>query len=433
MSRDTEGFGSLVLPSLRAHIGDWVYYISFMKMQDIAERLNRSQLVYGSLPLQEFLQRQLMTGRSEDIKDYLVSQKQHFFNALVVGTSGGDPKWRDVVLTEKPEGLSNSFPEGVAGVQGFLTLNGTEKLFTIDGQHRVEGIREAVQAEPKLKDEQVCVILVKGITADRRELDPKGFERTRRLFTVLNRYAKPVGIKDIIALDEDDRVAITTRRLVNDYDLFKGKKISGRQTSAIPRRDKVSVTSIITLYQVLDLYFGGLTSSEKKIWRKKNTLRPPEKELNQFYADAEDFWDVHCKHFPPLEEVKQSEDEEEVAGKYRNENGGLLLFRPVGLLLLGKTVKRLRDLERLTLERAVSQLAKAPLELSDEPWKGLLWDSANRRMIAPVERQRAGEKMLFHALGGDLAKIEVDPEALRHELAGLMQVDPSRYRLPKYS
>ena len=48
-------------------------------------------------------------------------------------------------------------------------------------------------------------------------------ERTRRLFTTLNRYAKPVKKSEIIALDEDDIIAIITRELVEKYPLFREK------------------------------------------------------------------------------------------------------------------------------------------------------------------------------------------------------------------
>jgi hypothetical protein len=56
------------------------------------------------------------------------------------------------------------------------------------------------------------------------------------------------------------------------------------------------------------------------------TWRLPEERTNQFYAKAEDFWVIHCKHSPALAEVKQSKDKEEVAGKYYDENAWLLLF-----------------------------------------------------------------------------------------------------------
>ena len=83
-----------------------------------------------------------------------------------------------------------------------------------------------------------------GVSKEHREDDSEGYERTRRLFSTLNRYAKPVGKKDIIALDEDDSVAIVTRLLVEDHPLFVGK-ISLGQSKNIAKSDQESLTSIV--------------------------------------------------------------------------------------------------------------------------------------------------------------------------------------------
>src|ERR1019366_4366533 len=96
-----------------------------------------------------------------------------------------------------------------------IAFDGSEKLFAVDGQHRVVGIQRAVAAKEALGDEEVCVIFV-GHSNDR-----VGLQRTRRLFTTLNRYAKPVNKTEIIALDEDAAVAIVTRRLLESYRLLK--------------------------------------------------------------------------------------------------------------------------------------------------------------------------------------------------------------------
>lgn len=132
---------ALIIPALRAQLGDWIYYISYMKLKDLVEWVNRTPLFYGSPQLQELLQRQLLENRGQDIADYLVKQKQHFFNALVIGTSGGDPKWHEIVVKEKPATSEEPLPEHVEKSMGLLELSGSEKLSTIDGQHRVEGIR----------------------------------------------------------------------------------------------------------------------------------------------------------------------------------------------------------------------------------------------------------------------------------------------------
>ncbi len=79
----TKSASPLHLPALRAHMGDWVYYISFMPMSEISARISIAESIHSAETLQELLQRQL-TSRSGDIKAYLDSQPQRFFNALVV-------------------------------------------------------------------------------------------------------------------------------------------------------------------------------------------------------------------------------------------------------------------------------------------------------------------------------------------------------------
>jgi DNA sulfur modification protein DndB len=88
----------LVLAALRAKMGDWIYYITYMKMGEIAKRVSRAQSFYSSKILEELLQRDLEGERARKIEQYLISQKQRFFNSLVIGTYGGDPQWNEVAL-----------------------------------------------------------------------------------------------------------------------------------------------------------------------------------------------------------------------------------------------------------------------------------------------------------------------------------------------
>src|SRR5688500_11450244 len=87
----------LHLPALRAHMGDWIYYITFMPMREIAARISVAEDIHTAETLKELLQRQL-TNRSGEIESYLRTQPQRFFNALVVGTYGGKPQWHEVSI-----------------------------------------------------------------------------------------------------------------------------------------------------------------------------------------------------------------------------------------------------------------------------------------------------------------------------------------------
>ena len=233
--------GELFLPALRARMGQWWYFTSVMRMSDIVERVKTVGEIHRAESLQELLQRQL-TKRASGIADYLVSQDQRFFNSLVIGTYGGNPNWSEVSIKKAPFTLQKELPLHLEGILGFLILDGTERLFALDGQHRVAGIREALERNEELQCEEVAVIFVAGVTQGHRQDDPGGYERTRRLFSTLNRYAKPVGKKDIIALDEDDSVAIVTRLLVEDHPLFVGK-ISLGQAKNIAKSDQKSLTN----------------------------------------------------------------------------------------------------------------------------------------------------------------------------------------------
>lgn len=433
MSETQRSLGKLVLPAFRARMGDWIYYISLMTMKDITERISRMQLAYESIPLQELLQRRLLSGRKKDIRTYLISQPQRFFNALVVGTSGGTPKWIELSVREGKIPMGVTLPKDVDAAQGFLVLDGSERLFTIDGQHRVEGIRQAIEQKPELENEQVCVVLLKGVTGAHRADDPEGFERTRRLFSTLNRYAKPVGTKDIIALDEDDVAAIVTRKLVEEYDLFQGTKISIKENRSVSSADRTSVTSIVVLYQALDFYLGGIAGFEKREWTEFKKFRPSEEVVKHYYDRAVGLWNRYCDSFPPLREAKESPDTAQVASKYRHKDGGHLLFRPIGLLMSVKTLKRLEVFGKMTQLQAINRLKKIPVDIAKAPWENLIWDPVNGRMLAAVENQRAAEKRYYFGAGGNLSDMRSTPEDLKFELAGLLKVDSSQVDLRQYS
>jgi len=421
MSQD-ENLQSLKLPGLRAHMGDWVYYICLMKMKDVANRVSFAEEIHISESLNDLLQRSV-TDRSKDIATYLLSQQQRFFNALVVGVYGGQPNWYELSVRTEGSHLG-PLPEYTEGVLGILRLDGSEQTWAIDGQHRVAGIRQALQENPEIGEEEVCVIFVAGVTSHYVEKDPDGYERTRRLFTTLNRYAKPVSKTDIIALDEDDVVAIVTRRLVEEYGLFHNK-ISVRQIRSIPVNDKQSLTSIVILYDVMDTH---LRDKGTKAWKRYKTIRPSGDELDGFYNRSIEFWQLLIEHFPPLQELRDSRPSEEVAGRYRHNQGGHLLFRPVGMLVIAKVLRHLVD-NGVQLAEAIRLVSQVPMEISNPPWAELLWDTTNRRMLTAPENQKVAKWLLFHSVGGDLQGMRTDPVKLRQEYAGILNRDPDEVEI----
>ena len=269
----------------------------------------------------------------------------------------------------------------------------------------------------KLKKEEVSVIFV----AHRN--DSVGLERTRRLFTTLNRYAKPVSKSEIVALDEDDIIAITTRELVEKHPLFE-EKISLAKTKAIPVQDNKNFTTIITLYDVLDILLKK-TGKGSKNFKK---YRPEDSDISKFYDKSTQFWDLMIEHFPPLEAITKSQPDNNIAGHYRHRAGGNMLFRPVGILIVANVVRYAKD-AGMSEREAIKRISEVSMELTDEPWVGLLWDKTNHRMISGTTPQKVARQLLFYRIGGDLADMKTNIGAVRREYAGLLNRDKSEVKL----
>lgn len=413
------GVQPLALPALRSHMGDWIYYVSFMKMRDIAERISIAQDIHSSSSLRELLQRKL-TSRAGSIRDYLVSQPQRFFNALVVGTYGGDIGWTEIGL-KWPEARPSNVGE-LKGALGILTLSGAEKLFAVDGQHRVAGIRLAIEDKRRLAQEEVAVIFVAAVTQQHRDDDPAGFERTRRLFTTLNRYAKPVNKADIIALDEDDVVAILTRDFVENHPLFR-EKVTAQYVNSIHPRDRTSFTTITAVYDALNAYL-----KRPRGWKEFQKFRPQENVIEDFRRRAEELLESLCEVFPPLRHMAKAPVGEAISAEYRSPYGGHLLYRPVGFLMVVRCMRRLID-QGISLTEVLRRLARIPTDLAGQPWVNVIWDPTNKVMLAAGENQSVAERLLLYHLGGDLSGGKFTEEKLRERLAGILK--KQTYELPR--
>lgn len=417
-------YEALLLPGLRAHMGDWVYYITFMRMEDIADRVKFAEEIHKGQALKELLQRKV-TKRKKEISGYLLSQSQRFFNALVVAAYDGEPRWYEIEINENEKYGLTSLPDYLDGAVGILHLNGEENLFAIDGQHRVAGIREALQTlGQELNDEEICVIFLS------HKNTPDGMERTRRLFTTLNRYAKPVSTMEIIALDEDDIVAIITRYFLEDYPLFADERIALAKGKAIPASNNDCFTTVVTLYQVLDIILsGGETSrSISKSWKIYKTRRPGDHEIDIFRKEAKAFWDQLVKAFPPLREVQDQPPG--AAGKYRNRDGGHLLFRPVGLLAYAKAVQAAVS-AGMEMSVAVKRTSRIPITLADHPWVGLLWDKIGKKMITAKDNQIVASQLICFMIGGDLRRLKTNKNALKRNLAAATNKAEEEVSLPR--
>ena len=87
----------------------------------------------------------------------------------------------------------------------------------------------------------------------------------------------------------------------------------------------------------------------------------------------------------------------------------------------------------LSIQEAVGRIARLPMDLRNEMWTGIVWNAISQRMIASGENQSAARKLMFFAVGGDLAYLKTTPSGLKTELAGLLNKDEKDISLEDFS
>ena len=230
----------------------------------------------------------------------------------------------------------------------------------------------------------------------RIEHDDQGLVRTRRLFTTLNKNARPVTKRDTIALDEDDVMAISVRRLIEEqFDLFGRKRIALVAENNLPPGDETSLTTIGNLYDVLGILFSKAATELRKPKKTLQKTRPPDSQLDAYFKLARDFFGEMRNRFEELDAFFSADDTRAAVRQYRAE-GGSILFRPIGLNLFTTIVAQLTR-EDGSLADAVRLASRLPRALNEVPYRHLVWDPSSRT-INRFSKLTARE-LLLHMLG----------------------------------
>jgi DNA sulfur modification protein DndB len=361
----------LILPSLKGKFGSWMYFIVTMKLSDVANRSRISTVteIEELYPknINDVLQRDLDTRRINKIAEYLQKQNERFLSSLIVAIFKGDPLWSEIQIEDNFEiekkKIESEKLQYARGRLGFLTLNGDESMFVLDGQHRLKGIREAFKQNAELlgNDDIILTLVVHNT---------KLKERTRRLFTVLNRYAEKPKKAELIIMEEDDAAAILTRQLLLTHPIFKkGNSISKSKGAAIPASDDKSFTTILCLYDIVKELIEF-----KKLYPNSSMIkRLDDKTLDDLYNNKVlPFWKYFFESFPSIEQYIEGKitDKSFLRNK---ENGGSLLLRPEGQLLIASLYKYFESLGRKQFIDFKKRLPKINYQLSNPLLKYLFW------------------------------------------------------------
>lgn len=374
------------LPAIRASIGNWVYYISTLSFKNVNDHIKRiDDELHKSTLLREMLQRSI-TDNYKNIATYIKNNDDRFFNALILAVYDGDPLWHEVRL---------EYEDGEEFVNlGVLELTGNEKIFPIDGQHRVEGIKKIVSETADYNNEQIPVVFIG------HKKDETGMRRARQLFSTLNRRATPVSLRDFIALDEDDAIAIVSRELIDEHRLFAHNRILDTKNKAIPDNNTTSLTTIIAFYECNKELLNNFLRQKKNTSKLSDyiRIRPSESDLEEFKKDCFDFWDSMIAALDSIRDIADNPHKD--VSNYRNRNGGLIIFRPVALVPFVAAVIKVKNEKQITYGEAIKLIPTQVLSLSHPVWKWIIWNPDKKTMI--MEHKSLIELILIYFMDQSL-------------------------------
>ena len=245
--------------------------------------------------------------------------------------------------------------------------------------------------------------------------DSEGMARARRLFTTVNRYAKKTSPVTNIVMDEDDGIAIITRRLIREHPFFNSaikvtRKVSrGRSKGqlklatgeAMQTSDKTYLMAIGTFYRCTKAL---IPATLKNVFDQRQQV-PAYEDLEKGYEEIVKRWDALIEIVAPWRHLQTVDATLE---PYRTTQGGHILVRPVGIASFSRAVSELLD-RQVSLER-IETVVKNYSNLTEAPWVGVLWNSTRNRMIAGKASENLACRLWRYLLGLDEDRKELQAE-----------------------
>ena len=191
-------------PALKLKMGNWEYYSIRMTMSQVASNIKFAADIEDNPTLSSTIQREINKGRVKtQIVKYLSTNDSRFFNSIVVAALDGEPEWFEIPPDPNNETIKH-FIKRYQDTFGVLTFDDTLNVYALDGQHRLFAIKELLErnnpdysAPEGFANESINVIFLMPQKDQTIEAFRKDY---RRIFSALNRHAKPVAKNTIIII-----------------------------------------------------------------------------------------------------------------------------------------------------------------------------------------------------------------------------------------
>ena len=443
-------------PAIKAHIGRWTYYIVKVKLGDLAKEVQLSSDVHQNRTLDEAIQREIKESRAkQDLVVYLHDREDRFLNSIVVAALGGAPTFTPLKLADTPENKIFSAMQ-IDQSFGVLTFAGGEKYYALDGQHRLSAIKTILNPtdahvdkfardyvtegfRQAFREEELSVIMVVQDPGPDQSVRNEVLQDYRRLFSSLNRYAKATKEHTNIIMDEDDGIAILTRRLIAEHEFFKWEveqpsEYSIIKTSAgknLTHKDSY-FTQIEVLYEMNRILLTSASRSARGWPLRKHDLpvpqknftkiwcinRPDDEFLDTYYVELEAYWDGLLATLPDLRKSPiNMRVHNPDSGQDPETSEDHALFWPIAQPILATVARELLDefstlhgidqLDRQAIVTALGPLSHVEWSLHQPPWRHLLLVQNRDKAGNPVWAMRSESRTAAAKIAQELLEFVV--------------------------
>ena len=299
--------GSLMqVPALCGHIGGVDYFVITLPYSVITRYLDTTD---RNLPPQERENRKPSPARFGVIANYINGNPDSYRFSSITCTYGkegqhGPLKWEPI---EQTGDLSHI---------GILTLDQRDPLIIVDGQHRFEGIKKALESpdqDPALANDMISIVL----------FPYSSLREAQQLFSDLNRTVKKTTKSLDILFDRRDVVNRVVQKLAGKVSVFKGR--INLEDAGIPTQSS-DIFTLAGIYQatepIIDAIFEAKLIAEELPHKYDNENITIEE---QYVAFLTDVWEFIALQFPEWGKVAEGVvDIREVRSKFLHWNSGVI-------------------------------------------------------------------------------------------------------------
>lgn len=384
-----------IIPALKGTLGNTTFYQTTMKVSDLVRTVRPPNDLeeWAGFSIEERLQRDPDLKRiKNELAPYIANSPDRFFGSIIVLVYRGELTFE--ALSAFAKGIPAGYKSGIDSM-GFVTIDGVT-LVVLDGQHRWRALHQIAQGEVQgdaastVPNDDVCVILIQHETP----------VKTRRIFNVVNRYAKQTSRGDNIITSEDDGYAIVARALMHDDEVFGRRPVGAEKKDFVEWRSNtlakrsLAFTTISAVYESVKLVLAhdGVEPLDEQ-------RRPDKKDLERYGEIVQSFWETIMSKVEPYQ--RAAADMTKMPDLRKDDQPTSLLFKPAGQIALVDGMIRAAKEAGLSVEDAAERLNQIPdWSMTNPLWQNIIIKSGGT-IDAGADARRRTAALIAYLVGAD--------------------------------